>query len=386
MVNEKDYEALCQQFLAELIETKTANPPGNEILCAMKVQSILGREGIVCRMQKLAPDRVNLYTDVINGDPDKPAVVLTGHMDVVPAAEGWNTDPYQLTEEGTRLYGRGSCDMKGGLAAMLAAAAWAQETHQKVPFRLAFVADEEVSGNGTILAVESKVLDPVKYAVIGEPTLNHVHIAHRGAIRFRITLTGRSCHGSKPQLGLNPIDGAAKVTTAVQLVNEDLKKKTHEVLPAPTMCVTTIHSEIKDNIVPEVCVLTVDSRPSVGDTAESFETLIREKVAQLGGLPEGMKMDIEPFVNVSCGYVEKESQIVRWAEENYQKTFGESPVVEAFPACCDQVHFTDADIPAILYGPGSIDQAHTANEYVEKDELIRAFRFYCSLLSDTEGN
>ncbi|MCF0136472.1 MAG: M20 family metallopeptidase [Lachnospiraceae bacterium] len=383
---ERDYEALCIAYLEELIRINTVNAPGNEAACARRIRELMEQEGIPCHLQEIQPGRANLYSDVLpcaNGDA--PAILLSGHMDTVPAADGWDSDPFVLTDRGDRYTGRGTCDMKGGLACMMAAAVWAKDHQQKVPFRLAFVIDEEIWGLGTKEFCRTKILDPVRFAVIGEPTENRLHIAHRGCIRYNVTITGKSGHAGKPHLCADPVYGAAVAARAVEAVCRDLKVVKHEVLPAPTMCVTGIHAGIKDNVVPEVCTMTIDSRPGIGDTAEKFRSLILDKIRELGGMPEGMTLSIEPYIDVTAADVDKSSDCVRTCLRAYREVFGEEALMEAFPACCDQTYFKAAGVDSLLYGPGSIDQAHTANEFVKKSELRKCFRFYASLLrSDKE--
>lgn len=411
----RDYQALCLDYLKELIAVSTVNLPGNETICAVKIKELLEREGIVCHLQKVAEGRSNLYTEILEGsDKQAPVVVLTGHMDTVPVADGWDSDPFTLTEKQIQteqntavqntavqntaahstaahstaaqskaaFFGRGTCDMKGGIAAMMAAAVWAKDQGKTVPFRLAFVADEEIYGTGSQMLAKSGVLGDVKVAVIGEPTMNQIHVAHRGALRYHVTVIGKSGHAGKPHLFVDPIHAAARVTLAVEEVCKDLAKREQSVLPPATMCMTEIHSSLKDNVIPEICTMTIDTRPCIGDSAEHFEQLIRQKICEMGGIQEGAKLVFDPYIDVKAGYLDLDSDAVRTCQRAYERAFQEKPVVDAFPACCDQTYFTSLGIPALLYGPGSIDQAHTTNEYVTKDELMKALRFYQELLSE----
>lgn len=407
---ERDYQALCLDYLRELIAISTVNLPGNETICARKIKALLEQEGFVCHLQEVAEGRSNLYTEVLEEcDGKAPAIVLTGHMDTVPVADGWDSDPFTLTEKQLQteqntavqntaeqntaeqntakqctaaFFGRGTCDMKGGIAAMMAAAVWAKDQGKIAPFRLAFVADEEIYGTGSQMLAKSGVLGDVKVAVIGEPTLNQIHVAHRGALRYHVTVIGKSGHAGKPHLFVDPIHAAARVTLAVEEVCKDLTKRDQSVLPPATMCMTEIHSSLKDNVIPEICTMTIDTRPCIGDSAEHFEQLIRQKIREMGGIQDGAELVFDPYIDVKAGYLDPDSEAVRTCQRAYERAFQEKPVVDSFPACCDQTYFTSLGIPALLYGPGSIDQAHTTNEYVTKDELMKALRFYQALLSE----
>ncbi len=368
---------LCLKYLSDLIHIDTVNPPGNEVLSAEYIHKSLSQYGINSEIVSLGDNRANLITDQISeGIP----VIFSGHMDVVPIGEGWETDPFIATENGGLIYGRGACDMKGGIACMMAAAVWASKREDTLPFRLVFVADEEIRGKGTHAYLDQYAHGEIRYVIIGEPTTNQLHIAHRGAMRFHITLHGVSCHAGTPENGVNPIENASIVLRAIQEVNKDFQKRKQGVLPPSTVCCTMISAGIKDNVVPDECIITIDCRPCFGDTPQIFIEAIKDKIKALGDLPEGIHVDYENYISGSAGGVESNSPIVQWATEKYIRAFHHDPVITSFPACCDLHHFTDAGFPAILYGPGSIRQAHTANEYVSIDELRKAFDFYCSCM------
>lgn len=375
------YAALCIGFLKELIALKTVNPPGGERIAAAYIAEALARHGIACDVVPASGERANVVSRPYGGAG--PAVLLTGHLDVVPEGGEWDTPPFEAVERNGRIYGRGACDMKGGVAAMMAAAVWAVKRNGGVrPFRLAFVADEEVNGQGARSLLQTLGAGEIRYAVIGEPTGNQIHIAHRGAIRFRVRVRGISCHAGAPDQGVNALENMARVIEAVRRVGEELGERKHPVLPPPTLCCTMIGAGAKDNIVPDSCELVVDCRPGIGDTAESFARAIRAEVEQAGGLQPGASLDMTPYIDVPAGGVERDSDVVGWARRAYVRCFGSEPAVAGFPACCDLSQFTAAGIPTVLYGPGFIAQAHAVNEFVQRDQLERALAFYCGCLSE----
>lgn len=379
MANSGEYYALCVGFLKDLVAMETVNPPGHERKATEYIAGKLAEHGIPCDLMPLAENRANVISRPLG---EGPAIVLSGHLDVVPAGEGWEMPPFQLTRKDGRFYGRGVCDMKGGIAAMMAAAIWAKrQGGEHRPFRLAFVADEELYGSGTQALLEAVAPQEMKYVILGEPTEREIHIAHRGALRFKACISGRSCHAGAPQMGVNAIECMARVMEAVRAVNEDLQGVRHPVLPPPTMCCTMVSGGTKDNIVPDRCEMVVDCRPGTGDTAEGLAKALRDKVDALGGLPAGAELELNVYVNVPAGGVSQDSDIVRWAGERFAESFDSRPVIGGFPACCDLSQFTARGIQAILYGPGSIRQAHTVNEFLDQRELEKAFTFYCHCLT-----
>ncbi|MDD3212816.1 MAG: ArgE/DapE family deacylase [Eubacteriales bacterium] len=375
-----DEGALCTLFLQDLIALDTANPPGNERIAAEYVARRLGEYGIACEVTPVAEGRSNVVTAPMG---EGLAVLLSGHLDVVPTGEGWNSDPFQPVCQDGRIYGRGACDMKGGVAAMMAAAVWAKRHEaEAVPFRLAFTVDEELYGLGTRTLLTTLPPQSVRYCILGEPTGNELHIAHRGAIRFRVKIEGRSCHAGNPGMGVNALEYMARVIDAVQAVNRTLgREHRHSVLPPASMCCTTIRAGTKDNIVPDTCEMTIDCRPLPGDTAEAFQKAILTQLGTISGSHNEVRLTMTPYINMPPGGVAEDSGIVRWARANFRSAFGQEPKVDGFPACCDLAYFTGAGIPALLYGPGFIAQAHTANEFVDIRQLEQAYAFYRSCLT-----
>ena len=376
----EDVMMLCQRFLAELIAVDTSNPPGNEEKAAAYIAKTLGAFGIGCDVLAVAPGRANV---VSHPQGEGPYLLLTGHLDVVPAQGIWQTDPFEAVLRHGSIYGRGACDMKGGIACMMAAAVQAVQAGNHVPFRLAFVTDEELHGAGTRALIKALSSPDPRFTVIGEPTMNEVCIAHRGAIRIKALIHGVSCHAGTPDSGVNAIDGAGCVIRAVGRAHKRFGAMPQELLPPSSMACTMLSSGIKDNVIPDECALTIDCRPCPGQTPEDFIRALMDEIEREGGLPAGCRIEFETYINVPAGGVAADSNIVQWASANYRRAFGAPPAIRAFPACCDLSQFTLAGHAAILYGPGSLEQAHTVDEFVTVDELAKAVSFYSECLRDS---
>ena len=161
-----------------------SNAPGNERPLAEYIADILKKEGFAVEVQKVAENRANVIASI--GESER-NLILNGHLDVVPSGSGWNTAPFRVTEKEGRFYGRGTCDMKGGLAAMMAAAIKVkrENTLGNKNLVLAFVADEEIHGTGTKYFAKHFKKGQQNIVVIGEPTQNEIHVAHRGVVRDR---------------------------------------------------------------------------------------------------------------------------------------------------------------------------------------------------------
>jgi acetylornithine deacetylase/succinyl-diaminopimelate desuccinylase-like protein len=218
------------------------------------------------------------------------------------------------------------------------------------------------------------------YVIIGEPTLMNADIAHRGTIRFRIVFGGRSCHSGRPQDGLNAVENACLGIMALKEYAKSLALIKHPILPSPTCVVTTIGGGETDNVVPGSCFVTVDRRMIPGDTEKSTEEEIRAVLDRVKTEHPEFDYVLERYLCLGPGEVASDSEIVRLASRVYRDCFGEDCRVGDFSATCEQTIFTGRGMPAIIMGPGSIEQAHIRNEFIEIAQLDKAIIFYEAFL------
>ncbi|MEG1744744.1 MAG: M20/M25/M40 family metallo-hydrolase, partial [Ruthenibacterium sp.] len=273
-------EQLVMQILERLLELNTINPPGNEKEAALYLHRLFTSYGIACEVQDIGDNRANFIAEL--GDKNGKTLEFNGHLDVVPFSGEWSVAPLAATEKNGRIYGRGSSDMKGGVAAMCAAAiVLAQE---KKPLcgtlRLAFVADEEHVNKGVLAYQAHK--KPAELAVIGEPTDLEVAVAHRGVARFFVDLHGVERHAALSPKGETAITLAAKAVLALQHMNETVQHQTHEVLPPPSMVVTMLQGYEKDNVVPADVRLLTDYRLFPDTTEEQAKNEIAMAISSAG--------------------------------------------------------------------------------------------------------
>ncbi|MGE4531266.1 MAG: M20 family metallopeptidase, partial [Acidithiobacillus sp.] len=335
----EQYLALARRFFEEMIRFETVNPPGNEQPLAEYVTSTMKAYGFDTQVQPVAPGRANALVRLGNS-PNK--LIFNGHLDVVPAGEGWKHDPFVLTEEDGLLYGRGACDMKGALAAMMAAAIKIKQegTLRGQELILLFVADEEIDGAGAKAFVRSFEKGSRNWVIIGEGTENQLHVAHRGVVRLRITLTGRQCHAGQPEKGINANTMMARFLLAVDRVNQEKQSLHQQVLPPPSVSATRVNGGIKDNVVPGSCETVLDFRTVPGETAQSLVAQMDELLHRLfQGQPE-VSWGIEPFIEVKPGMTEPTAPLVQATTRAYHDLFGTEPQITYFGACCDMSCFT----------------------------------------------
>ena len=368
-------DALTLEIFEALMAQDTINPPGNEKRGALCLKEIFDREGIPCEVQDLGDNRANFIASFGEGDK---ILEYSGHLDVVPCVGDWQHTAIGTTEEGDLIYGRGACDMKGGVAAMCSAAIsmFRDKTPLNGQIRLTFVADEEDANLGMHAFLESH--KAATYTILGEPTDLHVAIAHRGVGRYYIDLLGHACHAALRSTEETAVAKAARAVMAIEDLNKQLESMTHDVLPSPSIVVTMVQGYEKDNVVPGKVRLLVDFRVLPGMTEPQTRKLVQDALDAHGivgfeltkhfFMPGGEVAQAHPFVSACVEQAEK---------LNERK---EAP--QAFGASCEQCFLVEAGSATVIIGPGSLDQAHTVDEFVEKAQLLRAAKLYREIAMD----
>lgn len=368
-------DALTLEIFEALMAQDTINPPGNEKRGALCLKEIFDREGIPCEVQDLGDNRANFIASFGEGDK---ILEYSGHLDVVPCVGDWQHTAIGTTEEGELIYGRGACDMKGGVAAMCSAAIsmFRDKTPLNGQIRLTFVADEEDANLGMHAFLDSH--KAATYTILGEPTDLHVAIAHRGVGRYYIDLLGHACHAALRSTEETAVAKAARAVMAIEDLNKQLESMTHDVLPSPSIVVTMVQGYEKDNVVPGKVRLLVDFRVLPGMTEPQTRKLVQDAFDAHGivgfeltkhfFMPGGEVAQVHPFVSACVEQAEK---------LNERK---EAP--QAFGASCEQCFLVEAGSATVIIGPGSLDQAHTVDEFVEKAQLLRAAKLYREIAMD----
>lgn len=368
-------DALTLEIFEALMAQDTINPPGNEKRGALCLKEIFDREGIPCEVQDLGDNRANFIASFGEGDK---ILEYSGHLDVVPCVGDWQHTAIGTTEEGELIYGRGACDMKGGVAAMCSAAIsmFRDKTPLNGQIRLTFVADEEDANLGMHAFLDSH--KAATYTILGEPTDLHVAIAHRGVGRYYIDLLGHACHAALRSTEETAVAKAARAVMAIEDLNKQLESMTHDVLPSPSIVVTMVQGYEKDNVVPGKVRLLVDFRLLPGMTEPQTRKLVQDALDAHGivgfeltkhfFMPGGEVAQAHPFVSACVEQAEK---------LNERK---EAP--QAFGASCEQCFLVEAGSATVIIGPGSLDQAHTVDEFVEKAQLLRAAKLYREIAMD----
>lgn len=360
---------MMHQLLQDLIGFATVNPPGNEQPAAEYLAGVLAPLGFATKVQTLAPGRANLIASYAFAQPG-PVLALSGHLDVVQA-QGWRQDPFCLRQEGERYYGRGVCDMKGAVAAMVAAAAEILKHKDQLcgTLQLVFVADEEVGSRGSYAFLETEPRPD--FVLIGEPTSMDVCVGHRGVVRYYADIAGTAAHASTPQKGDNALYAAARFLLEVEAQNQRLQSHTHPLLPPPTIAATQIQGGEQGNTVPAACRLVVDRRILPEENGDTVRAEAAELCRKAGIAPAAVDIFVETF----AGQPPAGSPWARRCQKVLQ-ALGHPARIRDFGAGCDQFIFLRQGVDCLLVGPGHLAQAHTQDEYVELGQLTLAQDFY----------
>jgi acetylornithine deacetylase len=293
-------------------------------------------------------------------------LVLAGHTDTVPMDEAlWQVPPLQLTQKDNRLYGLGSCDMKGFFALILAAVADLGEQHLSQPLIILATADEETSMHGARRLAELG-RPKARYAVIGEPTGLRPIRAHKGMMMEAIRLQGQSGHSSDPSLGRNALEAMHEVIGALLALRQALQQQYQDPLfqiQVPTMNLGCIHGGDNPNRICGQCELEFDLRPLPGMSLEALRDRIRQSVAPVAARHEvGFEL-VSLFPGIGAFACPADSDIIRTAE----RLTGHGAGTVAFGT--EAPFLQQMGIDTIVLGPGDIAQAHQPDEYLALDRV-----------------
>ena len=332
--------------------------------------------------------KANLYANI--GPEVEGGVVLSGHTDVVPVeGQDWDTDPFQVVERGGRLYGRGTCDMKGFDALALAAVPLALERGVKRPLQIALSYDEEVGclGAPRMIAEMAERLPRAAGAIIGEPSMMQVVTGHKGGYSHATHVRGFEVHSSQPQNGVSAVMQAARLIDWANRVNAANAQAAPGPLaalfdpPYTTAHVGTVHGGTAENITARDCRFVMGFRVVAGDDPEVWKRAYLEEVARVEA--EMKAVDPSCFIEVKSsfgvpGLVPEEDGA---AEALARRLTGDNGThVVSYGTEAGQ--FQQGGYSAVICGPGSIDQAHKANEWISLEQFRAGERFMQKLVED----
>lgn len=376
--------------LSDLVAIPSVNPMGRplsgpeylEYRVTDYLEALFKRLNIPSQRQTIEPKRDNIVAYVEGSRPAAqggPLVLLEAHQDTVPV-DGMTIEPWSPVVRDGRIYGRGSCDIKGGMCAMLGAVArLAAERPKGMPnIAMACTVNEEHGYTGALGLVKSwDAKDSIiprrpDVAVVAEPTSLQVVVAHKGTVRWRCHARGRAVHSSRPHLGDNAIYKLARAILAFESYQKDVVPTlpTHPLCGACSLSVGTIRGGLSVNTVPDECSIEIDRRLLPGeDGAQVFRQIV-DYVNKYPGVTFALDHE-EPFMvgppmseEINGPLADRLASAARGVVPNCEKV--------GVPYGTDAATISRGGVPSVVFGPGSIDQAHTADEWLPLDELEAA--------------
>ena len=384
------------ELVQDLVRIPSVNPMGRDVdgdiyfetRVSEFLTNLLDGLGFQVEAQLIEPGRTNLVARFASPDPPdsrRPLVLLEAHQDTVPV-DGMTIDPWGGEVREGRIQGRGACDIKGGLGCIVAAAERLKPAAANLPVQLAlaFTVNEESGHSGASQLREgwssgelNLLPEPPDAIVVAEPTELNAVVAHKGVLRWKCETHGKAAHSSSPSQGVSAVYEMARVLTAIQSEAKRVSQlPPHPLVGAPSLNVGLIQGGISANTVPDYCVIDVERRLLPG---ESPETAYESAVAEINRLilHAERPRHLPPYI-ASQGLADDNNgplagRMLAAANERE----GVSAKRVGVPYGTDASELASGGIPAIVFGPGSIRQAHTADEWVSVDQLEKAVSILC---------
>lgn len=387
------------EVLKQMISIPTVVPPGEKyrdfVDYAKELLKEIGLEVEVVQvpesyLEKHIPEMKNYPRFIVVGRLKKgegPVLHFNGHYDVVPPGAGWKTDPFKPIIVDNRLYGRGASDMKGGIASIVTAVKALIETEANIngAIEVSMTPDEEIGGMcGVNYMLESGIVKP-NYCIVAEPSgYNRIWIGHKGTLWGEIIVHGKIAHASTPWLGINAFEKMVKLANkmiAVLKPKVESKVTTYETdVPegkkATIVLGSIVKGGVKINVVPDKMSLQFDRRvlpeEDFNEVVKEIEDVIREAMRED---PE-LKAELKILFKAKPAAISPKAKTTVVLKEAVKEIIGEEPRLTLCTGFLDTRFFIEKGIDALTYGPGSISQAHVANEFIEIDKMMLTSKVY----------
>jgi succinyl-diaminopimelate desuccinylase len=373
-------------LLKALVEIPSPNPPGDGRAIAAFVAGWLEATGV--QVQVLAPpekpEAQSVIATIGSGDP---VVMLHAHTDTVPVAAAeaaaWSSDPFAAVQRDGKLYGKGSVDDKGPLAAMMIAFGKLSRRDHRGTLVLVAAAEEEVGGQlGTRWLVEAGRLPRCDLIVVGEQTANRVATAHKGVMRATVVTRGIGVHATNPDRGVNAINAMARVILALERYHHELSGRLHPLVGVPTCNVGVIQGGMTANAVADQCLIRLDRRMIPGEKPEEVQRELWEAVGAARVAPA--TIEVGEFLFSSPFESRLQTSLGQTFLECSSALTGAPPEPVGYLPGSDAKHLLSlARGDVVIFGPGSYEVAHTHDEYVDIAELETCEQVISSFLEKT---
>lgn len=371
---------LVVELTRALIRFQSVNPPGNEQGAAEYLGKRMREFGLEVELQQLEPDRAQVIGRIKGSGTGH--LVYTGHLDVVPpGSQEWSHDPFAADLVDGTIYGRGSVDMKGGVAAIVAAAAALQVAGFKpaADYIIAATAGEEAGMFGAAAMVERRSLEGSRYLVVAEPTGLDLYIGEKGVLWVELRALGRTAHGSMPWLGVNAIGFVARLIPWL----EEYPFPFHEssLLGKPSLSVNVIEGGDKVNVVPDLCRVELDLRTVPGQDHQALLRRLRTVAGDIAShFNENLHVELRVLNDKPAIETDPGDPLIDAVFHTIHSVCGRKPEIAGVSYGTDAAYLAPGfGIPMVICGPGSTGLLHQTDEHVEVDELVQAAEIYAAL-------
>lgn len=363
------------EFLRQLIQVKTTAEKG-ELAAARIIAAELRLSGIDCRIDKWDQDRANITVQV-KSSGSKAALLFVGHLDVVgPGEASWRHPPFAAVQSDGKIYGRGSADMKGGIAAIVTAIRQVVDARTQLQGDIIFfgAAGEETDSCGAKRFINNcGTMPKLAGVVVTEPTDFGVVTAHCGLFWLKVTTKGEAAHGSTPELGINAIDSMRCFLN--ELENYKIPFQPHHLLGKCSMSINTIAGGKEINIVPDNCTVGIDIRtlPAQNhqDIVQDFEKIfarLKQNNSQFAAELSVVR-DVEALeTDCSCDFIRDFCSVVGTSQ------------TKAVGFTTDGPYFTSLGVPVVIFGPGKSQLCHKSDEYIDIGDIEKAVEHYQNII------
>lgn len=378
-------DARALEILSTLIAFDTTSRLSNLALIEW-VEAYLDRHGVVHRRVPNADgSKSNLIATI--GPAETGGVVLSGHTDVVPVdGQAWVTDPFKLTDGGDgRIYGRGTCDMKGFLALALAVTPALVAAKPKKPVHLAFSYDEEIGclGAPDMIKVIARELPRPALVVVGEPTNMEAVSGHKGISTFNVTVNGHEAHSSLTHMGVSAVMESVPLLASLRALAKDLEARADPASPFTpkhaTLTIGLLNGGTAGNILARECAFQFDLRCPPGLDPMKIVAPFQTQVAELDGALKARFPDAGAKIEQRSHTPPLAPEQDGAAEAFARRLAGDNGPARVVAYAAEAGQFQEAGFSTVICGPGSIDQAHQPNEFVERAQMERGAAFMARL-------
>lgn len=379
----EDQNHAAVSLTADLVKLNSENPVNDEGAVTDYITACLSDWKIDYKLQEVMPGRQNIIATV-KGSGEKPPLFFIAHMDTVPVGEGWTKKPLEPTIEDGKLYGRGAADMKGGLAAALYAIKKVSEDAVVPPGDLIVVATVDEEGPGMLGAaklIEEGMVPPDALVIAPEPSNLEIVRVHKGVIWYELIAHGKMSHGGNADRGVDANHAIAEAIVELKTVVAALPFE-HELVGRAMVSIGNMQGGEKTNVVPAYSRAEIDLRVVPPFTAADANKLVNNAVSRAAERVKGSSITVNNL-GLQRGPVEtpEDSAVVRALKESYRALAGKEAGVAGFTA------YTDAGLislqmdhkNSVVFGPGSLQQAHSVDEWISVDQLILCAEIFARL-------